>query len=102
MNYRNVFGRNVVGANAGVSVSEREFNEVIHRVEGFSSDRMEDVTFGRGYALNSRPTDIASIIRDLGGFFAANYSFDERFLADLSFRGSASSQFGANQRWGLF
>ncbi len=102
VNYRNVFGRNVVGANAGISVSERKFNEVIHQVEGFSSDRMEDVTFGRGYALNSRPTGIASITRDLGGFFAANYSFDERFLADFSFRGSASSQFGANQRWGLF
>lgn len=102
VNYRNVFGRNVIGANAGVSVSERKFNEVIHRVEGFSSDRMEDVTFGRGYALNSRPTGVASIIRDLGGFFAANYSYDERFLADFSFRGSASSQFGANQRWGLF
>ncbi len=101
-NYRNVFGLNVIGANAGISVSERKFSELIHRVEGFSSDRMEDVTFGRGYALNSRPTGIASIIRDLGGFFAANYSYDERFLADFSFRGSASSQFGANQRWGLF
>jgi TonB-linked SusC/RagA family outer membrane protein len=102
VNYRNVFGRSVIGANAGVSVSERKFHEVIHRVEGFSSDRMEDVTFGRGYALNSRPTGIASVTRDLGGYFAANYSFDERFLADFSFRGSASSQFGANHRWGLF
>lgn len=102
VNYRNVFGRSVVGANAGISVSERKFNEIIHRVEGFSSDRMEDITFGRGYALNSRPTGVASVIRDLGGFVAANYAYDERFLVDFSFRSSASSQFGSNQRWGMF
>ena len=31
-----------------------------------------------------------------------NYSYDERFLVDLSFREDASSQFGSDNRWAPF
>ena len=31
-----------------------------------------------------------------------NYSYDDRLLFDATFRTNASSQFGANQRWGNF
>src|SRR5699024_11088579 len=30
------------------------------------------------------------------------YTYDDRFLADLTIRENASSQFGADNRWGLF
>ena len=34
--------------------------------------------------------------------FAGNYAYDDRFLVDGSFRTSASSQYGKNNRWGQF
>ena len=43
-----------------------------------------------------------SISREIGVLSALNYSYDDRYLADLSWRASASSRFGQDKRWGQF
>lgn len=63
---------------------------------------MDDITFALQYAENKTPYGNESITRDIGFTGVLGYTYDDRFLADLTIRENASSQFGADNRWGLF
>ena len=89
-------------ANAGFNLGEKKMITNEHNAEGFPSDKMNDIIFARQYAKDAIPTGRESTIRDMGILFAANYAFDDRFLVDGSYRTSASSQYGKNNRWGSF
>lgn len=102
INYSQQIGKHTYFANAGYNISERNYRELLYLVEGFPSDRMNDVSFGRQFALDSRPQGANGIVRDMGFLLAASYMWDERFMTDLTMRSNASSQFGADKRWALF
>lgn len=102
VNYSKTIDKHFYFANVGFNISERNFNELVYAVEGFASDQMDDISFGRDYALDSRPVGISGISRDIGFLAAASYMWDERFLSDFTFRTNASSQFGADKRWAKF
>lgn len=102
VNYSKQVNKHFYFVNAGVNVSQRDYNELIHRVEGFSSDQMDNITFGRAYALNSRPSGVSGITRDIGFLAVGSYMWDDRFISDLTLRTNASSQFGADKRWAKF
>jgi TonB-linked SusC/RagA family outer membrane protein len=102
VNYDKTIGKHLFFGNAGFNVREQKFSEVFHLVEGFASDRMEDITFGSGYAVGSRPGGFEQVVRDLGFLAAGSYMYDERYYTDLTFRTNASSQFGADKRWANF
>jgi TonB-linked outer membrane protein, SusC/RagA family/TonB-dependent outer membrane receptor, SusC/RagA subfamily, signature region len=87
-----------VGVNSQQNKSENETFSVI----GFPNDKMDFIAFGKEYPLNSRPYGYESISREIGILSAMNYSYDNRFLADASYRASASSLFGKDSRWGHF
>lgn len=89
-------------ANGGFNISERKYQEVSHLAEGFPSSRLNDITFAKAYALESRPTGISGISRELGFLAVGSYTYDNRFLSDATIRTSASSQFGADKRWSTF
>lgn len=69
---------------------------------GFPNDKMNDISFGRRYADGSKAVGSENTTRSIALTSAVSYSYDERFLADLSYRGNGSSQFGADKKWGLF
>lgn len=94
--------KHYVFANVGFNLSENSFEELYYEAEGFPNDKMNDMIFARQYAENSKPSGSESTIRDIGVLAAANYSYDDRFLVDASWRTSASSQYGKNNRWGQF
>lgn len=94
--------RHFVFGNAGFSVSERKYQEISHLAEGFPSSRLDDITFARAYALDSRPQGISGVSRELGFLAIGSYVYDNRFLSDITYRTSASSQFGADKRWSSF
>lgn len=102
LTYSKQVNKHVFFANGGLNVSEYNFNEVVHRLEGFTSDRMDNVLSGLGYLLDSRPTGSSAITRELGFLGAFSYMYDNRFLLDLTGRTSASSQFGTDNRWAKF
>lgn len=102
MQYSKNIGKHFIFSNFGFNVSERKFNEIVHRAEGFPSSRMDNILFAKAYALDSRPTGIEGLSRDVGFLLVGSYTYDERFLSDLTFRKSASSQFGSDKRWANF
>lgn len=67
-------------------------------VIGFPNARLSDLTQGLGFREDSRVTGEENFTRLIGGFANASYAYDNRFLADMSFRLDGSSQFGANNR----
>lgn len=102
VNYSKEVNKHFYFTNIGFNVSERKFGEIIHKAEGFASDRMDNISFGRSYAMGSRPNGIDGITRDIGFLGAASYMWDNRFLSDFTLRTNASSLFGADKRWASF
>jgi TonB-linked SusC/RagA family outer membrane protein len=102
VNYAKEINKHFFFGNIGFNVSERKSTELIHIVEGFPSDRMDNIMFARNYKTESRPTGLDAVNRELGVLGAASYMYDNRFLSDFTFRTNASSQFGSNKRWASF
>ncbi len=88
--------------NAVYNIEESRSETTTFSVVGFPSDKMDYPSFGNHYPDGSKPSGSESTTRSVGIVGAANYSFDNRYLADLSYRLNASSQFGSNHRWGSF
>ena len=63
---------------------------------------MNDIIFARQYTKDTKPTGSEQTIRTVGYYLSVNYSFDNRINLDGTFRQNASSQYGANSRWGEF
>lgn len=95
-------GVHTLFGNLGMNATEQKFSEIYHIIEGFTSDRMENVLLGRQYQLDSRPQGMEFVSREIGFLGSFSYSFDNRYFTDLTLRTSASSQFGADKRWAPF
>lgn len=102
VNYSKEVNKHFYFANVGFNMSESSFQEIIHNVEGFPSDQMNNIVFGRAYALNSTPSGIDGISRDIGFLGVFSYMYDNRFLSDITLRSNASSLFGSDKRWANF
>lgn len=102
LQYSKKIKKHFLFGNGGFNVSERKYEEVIHLAEGFPSSRMDDIIFAKTYALDSRPTGVSGISRDVGFLAVGSYVYDDRYLSDITFRTSASSQFGDDKRWSNF
>jgi len=102
VNYSRQVNKHYYFANIGYNVSENKFSERVYFAEGFPSDRLQDIIFARSYAVDTRPAGADGISRDMGFLTAVSYSWDNRFISDLTYRANASSQFGADKRWASF
>lgn len=100
--YSFTFGKSQVFSNLIYSIQQMSSSMNGMTMVGYPNDRLDQISLGSGYQPGSRAAGLESTDRNTGVVAAVNYSYDNRFLADLSLRGSGSSQFGANNRWGLF
>ncbi|HVI48528.1 MAG TPA: SusC/RagA family TonB-linked outer membrane protein [Chitinophaga sp.] len=71
-------------------------------VTGFPTDRLDQIQFGNGYPINTRPAGNAATTRRISGFTNMSYSYDNRYSADFSLSADGSSQFGADKRFAPF
>ncbi len=67
--------------------------------EGFPSGDFTLPSFAGGYPDGSTPTYEESISRSLNGFLNMGYSFDDRYLMDISLRENGSSVFGSSNKY---
>lgn len=101
LNYSREFGRNLIFANAQWSFSERKYNSVGFEARGFANDKMDYITHAKEYAEGA-PTGTESLSRETSALLSLNYSYDNRYLLDATYRANASSLFGSDKRWGHF
>lgn len=102
LDYSKQFGKHQVFSSTGAGLTETNAESMGVYVEGFPNDRLDQISFGNGYPPNSRPTYNGNVTRLVSGYANVNYSYDNRYNLDLSFRTDGSSQFGENKRFGTF
>ena len=101
-NYSHQWDKHQLLANAAYSLQSTNSISEGMTAWGFLNNHVDYITFAKQYAEGGKPTGSESTTRSLGITAAANYSYDERYLADFSLRFNGSSVFGNNNRWGTF
>lgn len=87
-----------IGANIRNYISEFKSMTAI----GFSNDRFTNIGFANSYALNSSPQGGYQLERLFGSFASLNYSYRNKYMADLSARLDGSSKFGSENKTAPF
>lgn len=101
-NYSLYLKKHQLLVNAGWSMQQNQSESTQFKVIGFPNDRINFIASGL------KPDNIQpfsgneGINRSISFLSALNYAYDDRYLADLSYRASASSLFGKENRWGHF
>lgn len=94
--------KHVINSNLGWNAKQSHTKEFSVMAEGFPNERLDYISFATQYEKNGSPSGDEYTSRLVGFLGNLNYSYDERYLFDLSFREDASSQFGADKRWAPF
>lgn len=102
LSYFRQMNKHVLNANLGWNVQQEQMKLFTVKAEGFPNDNLDYISFGTQYEKNGSPDGDEYTSRLMGFLGNLNYSFDERYLLDLSFREDASSRFGADKRWAPF
>lgn len=100
-NYTQMFGKHLLFANAQWSVGQRRSDIIYFQAQGFANNKMDYITHAKEYVSGS-PYGDESLVRETSVLASLNYSFDERYLLDATYRANASSLFGDDKRWGSF
>lgn len=101
-NYNMRYGKSQIFSMLGFNIGSdnNEFYQIV--AEGFPYDKLDNLLFANQYQTNGKPTGDESTARRVGLVYSGNYSFDNRYLLDLSIRRDGSSQFGTDKRFGTF
>ena len=89
---------------AGLDLSMQEQNERVYdfSLEGFADDDVGSILTARNYSTTILPNGKESKSRRVGITGNMNYTYDNRYYADFSFRVDGSSQFGSNKKYAPF
>ncbi len=101
-NYTGQFGKHMLLANAAWSLNESSSNSHGMTAWGFLNNHVDNISFAREYEEDGSPSGSESTTRSIGITGAVNYSYDDRYMADLTLRYNGSSVFGSDNRWGTF
>ncbi|TFH94310.1 SusC/RagA family TonB-linked outer membrane protein [Porphyromonas levii] len=99
INYNTSIGKHSFFTNAGVSMSEAKGSTYQHIARGFANASATDITFAKGYQEGTKPVGYSTLTRDASMLLFASYDYDSRYLLEGTFRESASSLYGRNNRW---
>ena len=101
-NFNVNIGKHQLFSNLGYNFSSNETNYYSIVSEGFPFDRLDNLLFAAQYQANGRPSGDESTVRRVGLIYNGSYTYDDRFLANVSIRQDGSSQFGNKKRFGTF
>lgn len=100
--YTHQWNKHMLLANIAYSLQSSDSNTEGMTAWGFLNNHVDHITFAKQYAEGGKPSGSESTTRSLGLTSAVNYSYDERYLLDMSLRFNGSSVFGSDNRWGTF
>jgi TonB-linked SusC/RagA family outer membrane protein len=88
----------ILGSNVQTFLSRYRGDSAV----GFTNDRFTDIGLANGYAKDTKPRTSVVKERLAGVILSMNYSYDNKYLMDFSFREDGSSKFGRNRRQAPF
>ena len=71
-------------------------------VEGFPQSNLKFLSMALQYEKNGKPTGTESFNRRIGLTGNVNYTYDDRYFADVAYRMDGASQFGSARRFAPF
>lgn len=103
LSYNNTFAeKHSLYAGLNYSVRQNQGYSYTFLAEGFSSDNVTSIMNARQYAQNTTPSGSKSLSRMLGLTGNVNYTYDNRYFLDLSYRVDGSSEYGSNRKFAPF
>lgn len=100
--YHQSFGKHLLVAGVDVNLWESRSRSSNFKAEGFTNENFDDISSALQYEKNGKPSGAESTVRSVGFTGNVNYTYDNRYFADLSGRMDGSSQFGSNKRFAPF
>ena len=103
LSYTHLFAKKhqlYTGLNANV-ISKNSRNYYI-QAEGFPDEDMDFLPSALQYMKDGKPSGSEAKMRSVGLVGSVNYSYDNRYYADLAYRLDGSSQFGSDRRFAPF
>lgn len=100
--YHQAFGKHLLVAGVDVNFRESRSRSSNFKAEGFTNENFDDISSALQYEKNGKPSGAESTVRSVGFTGNVNYTYDNRYFADLSGRMDGSSQFGSNKRFAPF
>ena len=97
--YAKMLGKHRINLIAGGNIYSNKSLTQGYSAVGFPDGDFSYPSFANGYPENGTPSYYESVSRSLNGYFNAGYSFDDRYLMDLSLRTSGSSVFGTSRKY---
>ncbi|MDR1414321.1 MAG: SusC/RagA family TonB-linked outer membrane protein [Odoribacteraceae bacterium] len=89
-----------VNFSAGLNANASSAHHQTEHYTGFPDAKRHQVAYA--YKMDSKPTYSDNKTRLFGTFAALNYSFEDIYLFDASYRVDGSSEFGSKRRWAPF
>ncbi|OFY39452.1 MAG: hypothetical protein A2X18_04985 [Bacteroidetes bacterium GWF2_40_14] len=102
LNYYNNYKNHMINAGLAINMQMMDGEDYSFSVQGFPNDKLDYLIFGLQYQEGTRPVGTDTRSRLIGALGSLNYSYNSKYLLDLSFRTDASSKFGADNRWAPF
>lgn len=100
--YHQTFGKHLLVAGLDMNMREGRSRSSSFKAEGFTNENFDDISNALQYEKNGKPSGSESTVRSVGFTGNVNYTYDNRYFADLSGRMDGSSQFGSNKRFAPF
>lgn len=94
--------RHLLFATLGLNVQETGNGIEYYEAQGFPNPRLDQIILGSRYPTGGKPFGSENISRLAGYLANVSYSYDSRYLLDLSYRLDGSSQFGSEKRFAPF
>ena len=102
LNYNKQLGDHFINLAAGINMRTASTDTKAITAVGFSNDRFTNISFANRYAENSSPDANYYLERLFGSFMSLNYSYRNKYMADLSARLDGSSKFGNENKTAPF
>lgn len=101
LTYTQQFGKHYLNGALGGNMIQKKYSNESYSVIGFPTGNMDYVSFGKEFK-GEAPDGEEGVSRLVGMFLNLNYTFNNKYLLDLSGRLDGSSQFGSDKRYAPF
>ncbi|MBL1409465.1 SusC/RagA family TonB-linked outer membrane protein [Sphingobacterium faecale] len=102
LNYNKRMGKSLLLGTFSFELGSRKTDGYSFTSVGFPTDNLDHILYATQYKPNSRPGGTESTANRMGFLLNGNYSYDNRYLADLSVRRDGSSAYGTDRKFGDF
>ena len=98
LSYMKTFNKHTIQAIWGGELKEDLRDNDSYKAIGFINDLFNSASDAVQYPTNGRPSGFSTIVRSAGTFATVNYSYDDRYMLDASYRLDGSSNFASKKR----